>query len=49
VGLNEKMKVVTHDAKAEDIDKIDGCEEFEEFEENFFVCVSNGQPLQGGS
>jgi hypothetical protein len=42
VSLDEEMEVVTHDAKAEDIDKIDGCEEFKEFEEDFLIRVRDG-------
>jgi hypothetical protein len=36
------MKVVAHDAEAKDVNEIDRGQEFEDFEEDFFVCVSNG-------
>ena len=41
--------MVAHDAKAQDVNEIDRGQEFEDFEEDLFVSVSNGQPLEGGS
>ena len=41
--------MVAHDAKAKDVNEIDRGQEFEDFEEDLFVSVSNGQPLEGGS
>jgi hypothetical protein len=49
IGLHQKVKMVAHDAEAKDINEIDRGQEFEDFEEDFFVSVSNGQSLQGGS
>jgi hypothetical protein len=43
------MKMVAHDAKAQDVNKIDRGQEFEDFKKNFLVSVSNGQSLKGGS
>jgi hypothetical protein len=34
--------MVAHDAKAKDLNEIDRGEEFEDFEEDLFVSVSNG-------
>jgi hypothetical protein len=36
------MKVIAHDAKAQDVHKIDRGQEFEDFKKNFLVSVSNG-------
>jgi hypothetical protein len=41
--------MVAHDAKAQDVHKINRGQEFEDFEEDLFVSVSNGQPLERGS
>jgi hypothetical protein len=41
--------MVAHDAKAKDVNEIDRGQKFEDFEEDLFVSVSNGQSLQGGS
>jgi hypothetical protein len=41
--------MVAHDAKAQDVNKIDRGQEFEDFEEDLFVSVSNGQSLERGS
>jgi hypothetical protein len=38
--------MVAHDAKAQDVNKIDRGKEFEDFEEDLFVSVSNGQSLE---
>jgi hypothetical protein len=43
------MKVIAHDAKAQDVNEIDRGQKFEDFEKNFLVSVSNGQSLKGGS
>jgi hypothetical protein len=34
--------MVAHDAKAQDVHKINRGQEFEDFEEDLFVSVSNG-------
>jgi hypothetical protein len=34
--------MVAHDAKAKDVNEIDRGQKFEDFEEDFFVSVSNG-------
>jgi hypothetical protein len=41
--------MVAHDAKAQDVNEIDRGQKFEDFKEDLFVSVSNGQPLEGGS
>jgi len=43
------MKMVAHDAKAQDVNKINRGQEFEDFEEDLLVSVSNRQSLEGGS